>query len=374
MAEAEALFAYSYHDARARFLRALDAFEQRTDRTFVRQRCAIDRAEDLTIDIAELRPKAPERLYVAVSGIHGVEGYAGNAVQQALIASTLERFDLERCGVMFVHALNPIGMHRFCRVNGGNVDLNRNFSLDGDALYASDSSGYMLISSLLEPREPYDGAFATRARFLAGIASAVARHGFAPLRSSTLVGQYAAPHGIFYGGDAVQPETAFFQGAFANACKHYDEVLLTDFHTGYGERAQAHALFGRADSPEFAQFSAQGVRDSSGRDQAYEARGDLVGHCYETAKRRRRGGIFNGVVLELGTHALGSIEQIRDLHTLVRENQVRQHGACSPNIGAAAQRAFRELFYPSDPRWRQRALDAAITRIEALLTSRGFIA
>jgi hypothetical protein len=373
MPSADDLFAYSYHDARARFLRALDTFERETKRVFVRQRCVINAAEDLTIDTAELVPRDRERVYVAVAGIHGVEGYAGNAIQQQLLAHTLRRFDLDSTGLFLVHALNPTGMHNFCRVNVANVDLNRNFSSDGRALYASDSSGYRLIGDLLEPVDAYAGGLAARAHFLIELARAAGKHGFAPLRQATLAGQYIAPRGIFYGGDKPQPETEFLQRAYGALCDRYPEILLTDLHTGYGVRGRASSLFARADSADFEAIASDGVRDASGRDQAYSARGDLVGYCHETAKRRRKGGVFNGVVVEIGTHALGSLAQIQDLVTVVRENQVRTRGAATPELAIAAQRAFRELFYPSDPQWRSDALAAGVERVERLLKARGFI-
>ena len=367
------LFADSYHDARARFARALDAFEQQSGRGFARQRHVIDAALDLTIDTAELQAQTPERLFVAVSGIHGVEGYAGSAIQQALLARTLSRFDLDRTGVLFVHALNPHGMQHFQRVNAANVDLNRNFGDEDGALYRSDAGDYRLLSRTFEPQRPYGARLSTHARFFAEIAAATARHGIGPLRQATLAGQYVAPGGIFYGGASPQPETLFFQRVFSALCTRYAEIMLTDLHTGYGERGRAYPLFGRADSAEFAAFSGQGVRDAGGRDRTYTAHGDLVGFCHDAAKRARPDGVFNGVVVELGTHGLGMLSQLGDLHAVVRENQVRRHGARTPAIAAAVQRAFRELFYPGDSAWRAQALEEACSRIESLLASRGFL-
>ena len=369
MIAAEDLFAYSYHDARTRFLRALDAFERETGRSFVRKRCVVDAAEDLTIDTAELVPRERQRLFVTVAGIHGVEGYAGNAIEQRLLTKTLRLLDLDRTGVLLVHALNPVGMHGFCRVNAANVDLNRNFTANFDG----DTSGWRVVARLLEPQAAYDGGLATRARFLAELLRAVTQHGFARLRQATLAGQYVAPQAIFYGGDCTQPETAFFQQTFNSLCDRYAEVLLTDLHTGYGVRGRASSLFARADSAEFEAIASDGVRDPSGRDKAYSAHGDLVGYCHDAFKRRQKDGVFNGVVVELGTHGLGAAAQVQDLITVMRENQVRTRGARTPEIGRAAQRAFRELFYPTDANWREQALSAGVERIERLLKSRGYL-
>jgi hypothetical protein len=376
MQAAQTLFPASYHDARARFGQALDAFEARTGRAFVRERALVDAGLDLSIDVAQLRPALRQRLYVAVSGIHGIEGYAGHAIQTVLLERMLPRLDLDTTGVLLVHALNPSGMHGMRRVNGRNVDLNRNFApatAAGGALYASDSRGYMLLASALGPARPYDGRLATRAQLVAELALAVGRHGFAALRQATLAGQYSTPNGIFYGGAEPEAETRFFARVFDEASRGYAEILLTDLHTGYGERGRAYSLFTRTDSPEVQEITDQGVRDARGHNKSYSARGDLVGYCYETAKLHDARTLCNSVVVELGTHGLGMLAQVQDLHTVVRENQVHLHGAKSSRVKAAVARAFCELFNPSDPNWRRQAVAAALERIETLLARRGFL-
>src|SRR5262249_36934228 len=160
----------------------------------------VDAGNDLSIDTAELRPERPERLYLVVSGIHGIEGYAGNAIQRALLQQLLPRFATERAGALFVHALNPFGMAQLRRVNARNVVLNRNFEAEGQRLYGSDSSGYQLIGSTLAPAVPFDARLSTHLRYAAELLLAVQRRGFGPLRQATLAGQYVAPRGIFFGG------------------------------------------------------------------------------------------------------------------------------------------------------------------------------
>jgi predicted deacylase len=373
MPAAEGLFATGYHQARERFLLALDHFEQRTGRAFVRERCFVDARDDLSIDVAELRPADPQRLYVAIAGIHGIEGFAGGAILQGLLAAVLPGVDFQSCGLLLVHALNPSGMHEQRRVNASNVDLNRNFAAEGSALFATQSPGYARVATLLEPSEPYDERPLAPLRFLAGVGRAVARHGFAPLRQATLAGQYTSAGGLFYGGQELQPETRFFQACFSEVCARYREVLLTDLHTGYGDRAQVSALFARADSPEVEAFTARGVRDQRGRDQAYAAHGDLVAWCHHAAKRTNPGGVFNGVVVELGTRGLGTIAQLQDLYTVVGENQVRHHGARTDAGARAVRRAFNDLFNPQDPVWRTQVITGALDCMESLLTSRNYL-
>jgi hypothetical protein len=361
-----------YHQARAGFRLALDEFEARVGRRFERRSQLVDARLDLSIDVAELRPTQPRRLYVAVSGIHGIEGYAGSAILRGLLASILPGLDFESTGILLVHALNPTGMYHRRRVNEHNVDLNRNFAVDG-ALYRSDSSAYQQVAAFLQPASPCADSAGDRARFLVAVAAAIVRHGFAPLRQATLAGQYASPGGLFYGGSAAELETRFFQECFETAIRGYSEILLTDLHTGYGRREQVSSLFARADSPEFQAVAAHGTLEVRGRDQAYSARGDLVAFCQSAAKRHAPDGIFNGVVVELGTTGLGIASQLRDLYTLVRENQLRHHGSATPAAALRIARAFGELFNPSDAGWRTQAVAASLGHIQRLLGSRNLL-
>jgi hypothetical protein len=362
-----------YHEARAGFRLALDEFEARVGRRFARHSQLVDAELDLSIDVAELRPAQAQRLYVVVSGIHGIEGYAGSAIQRGLLASVLPALNLESTGILLVHGLNPTGMYHRRRVNEHNVDLNRNFAADGELLYQSDSAAYQQIASILQPVGACADSAGDRVRFLAAVARAIVRHGFAPLRQATLAGQYSSPSGLFYGGSAAQVETRFFQECFETASRGYSEILLTDLHTGYGRREQVSSLFARADSPEFRALTGDGARDVRGRDQAYAARGDLVAFCQRTTKHHAPDGVFNGVVVELGTTGLNIASQLGDLYTVIRENQLRQHGSATPAAALRIARAFGELFNPSDAGWRKQVVVASLAHIQRLLASREFL-
>lgn len=85
--------------------------------------------EELSVDVAQVGPRDPESMLVVSSGLHGVEGFAGSAIQHQLLSAQLESLDLPPdTGVLLVHALNPYGFAWVRRVNESNVDLNRNFS------------------------------------------------------------------------------------------------------------------------------------------------------------------------------------------------------------------------------------------------------
>ena len=79
----------------------------------------------LYIDIVWIGNSDADKLYMSTSGIHGVEGFAGSAIQLTL----MNKFDKipENTAFAFIHILNPWGMSWTRRENESSVDLNRNF-------------------------------------------------------------------------------------------------------------------------------------------------------------------------------------------------------------------------------------------------------
>ena len=366
-------FSPNYHADRQAFISAVTRFAEHTGRSLRMHELCVDEGEDLKVTFAELLARTPERLHLLTTGIHGVEGFAGSAVARALLAGTLTRLSAETTSLVVVHALNPYGMARFIRVNRANVDLNRNCQAHHDSLFGTDSSDFTALAALLAPKAPCDDSLLRKLLFRVGMLTALPKHGMKTMRQATLGGQYVDAKGTFYGGDRVQPEIAYFQEQYERLAAAHREVLLTDIHTGYGKRGEAYALFGRADSPELRAYTEEGVRDESGRDRTYTVHGDLVGYCHTTHKRMRGAGTFNGVAVEIGTHGLSTLAQIDDLYTVVRENQVRHHGAVHEATRARAASAFRELFYPSDPAWQAKAIAVGSQQVEELLRKRNYL-
>jgi hypothetical protein len=371
--ELSSLFYADYHGDRAAFEHAVERHAERSGRALTLHRHALEREDDLCVTVAELPARTPERLLLLVTGTHGVEGHAGSALVRLLLSELLLRCDPEHTGLLLVHALNPFGFAHGLRVNRNNVDLNRNCALAGQALFATDSSAYQALAPVLSPQRPVRLGALPRARFAAQLLAARARHGEATVRAASLSGQYVDAHGVFWGGDVVQPEIRWFQQLYARLCTRYRELLLVDVHTGYGERGEAYPLFGRTDSPALAACSELGVQDRAGHALGYEVHGDLVGYCYQTAKQLAPRGVWNGIALEIGTHGLSTAQQIADLYTVVLENQLRHHTAREKHLAPRIRLAFRELFNPSAPEWRARALRAGRHAVEDLMLSRGFL-
>jgi hypothetical protein len=371
--DSTSLFCENYHADRAAFERALGRFVEQSGRSLALHRYTVDASADLSVTAAELPARSPERLLVLVTGIHGIEGYAGAAVVRLLLSELLLGTAPESTGLLVVHALNPYGFAHKLRVNRNNVDLNRNCAQFDADLMCNDDSAYGELAPVLSPKRPARAGAAAEVQFALRMLRMRSRLGDRAVRQATLGGQYSDALGVFWGGDRVQPELRYFQWLYERLAAQYRELLLIDFHTGYGDRGQAYALFGRTDTPSIAACTQLGVQTVEGRELTYEVFGDLVQYCHAAAKRLQPAGVFDGLALEVGTHALSMLAQLQDLYTVVLENQTRHHGLARPGHEARVQRAFRELFFPSDLRWRAQVLRNCLRAVSNLLMARGFI-
>jgi hypothetical protein len=218
-------FSPDYVTAKERFLEAVRRLGYRHEaHTFAAQG---PNREPLTMDVAVCGSPEAERGVVVSSGLHGVEGFFGSAVQLAWLQTrAADGSPPPHTALILVHALNPFGFAWLRRWNENNVDLNRNFLADrsfltGDQKYQESRVAYQRLASFLNPHsppsrwEPYtvkavlrilSEGYAARARLpkekrppLRALRAVLAL-GLSELKKTLPVGQYEVPSGLFYGG------------------------------------------------------------------------------------------------------------------------------------------------------------------------------
>ena len=119
------LFSSDYSEARVKFLAACDAASVPVEH--FRNPETGPNGEPLYTDVAVLGPNDAERVLLLCSGTHGVEGFAGSAIQTGLLSEEITARLPDGVRLVMIHALNPFGFAHLRRVNEDNVDLNRNF-------------------------------------------------------------------------------------------------------------------------------------------------------------------------------------------------------------------------------------------------------
>lgn len=340
-------FAASYDEARERFREAAGRHPHLRDEGSL----AITDAH--TIDWALTGRDDADELLVYTSGLHGIEGYAGSAIQRRLLELGEAR------PVLWLHALNPWGMDHFRRVNERNVDLNRNFLPPG-AAYHADDAPYAALDHLLNPRRPPG-----RDLFLLETVFHVARHGMSTLRNAVARGQYSFPEGIFYGGARPEATTEAVLGFLPDRVAGKRRVVHVDLHTARGPRGDYVAFLEKGDGSETRRarpiYGRRLRAWEPGTADGYEMRGGMLPEL----QRRAPGVRYDALTLEIGTAS-----DIAIVRALRAENQLHFHGTRRP--GHPALRAMRRAFYPDDPGWRRRAIGHAVDlhrKAERLLAS-----
>jgi len=147
---------------------------------------------ELALDVAISREGDAGRVLVISSGMHGIEGFFGSALQTALLKKWADEGPPPvKC--LFLHALNPYGMAWLRRFNENNIDLNRNFLLPGEKFEGAPET-YSKLNHFLNP----PSAPSKLEPFLLKAALLIVRHGMPSLKQAVAAGQYEYPQGLFY--------------------------------------------------------------------------------------------------------------------------------------------------------------------------------
>ncbi len=344
-----ALFSPTYVVARQRFREAALDVHAQVDTH------AVDAVgpsgEALAIDVAWIGAREPRGAVVVTSGLHGVEGFFGSAVQIAWLRG-LAAGDVDvpaRMTVVLIHAVNPFGFAWRRRADERNVDLNRNFVDDGAGeTYTGSSKGYEHVQRFLSPSTaPSPLSYPA---FRLGAAWLVARYGMPILRAAVASGQYVDPRGLFYGGQEPSAATALVQSRFWSWTRDAGAVVHLDLHTGLGAFADyqlfvepPHAAHVQWYWTHFDYERVVSVADGG----VYDARGVMGAWLARHADGRR----YRFACVEFGTHP-----EVRVLAALRAENRAHHHAPAESSVHAVAKRELVECFCPRNPLWREKAI------------------
>ena len=183
----------------------------------------------LFMDVAELGPAEARSVLVIGSGTHGVEGFAGSALQTGLLQEGFAVNLPPDVRVIMIHAINPYGFAFLRRFNEDNVDVNRNFVDHGGPYPVND--GYDQLADVL-----YPDALTFWQDIKAGMRLAwyYIRHGMGNLRKAVSGGQFNYPEGLFYGGQTPAWSNLEVEKIAHHHMRMAQTVVFLDLHTGLG--------------------------------------------------------------------------------------------------------------------------------------------
>jgi hypothetical protein len=364
------MFPDSYEQSRARFRHDLALVQRLWPNARLRNH-PVGGDENLTIDWIEAEPPANQsNLLMFTTGEHGIEGYVGSAMLQVFIEEYLGRLDPQNTGVLLVHAVNPWGMRHRRRTNAANVDLNRTFLWTADEFDPSFNPDCARLASLLIPQGMIRNLAWSGLRFAVNLLVSMIALGPHKLRRAALLGQYRFPQGIYYGGQTWPEETRTLVELYRAHISKYAHIVHLDMHTGYGPRYQmslVNSYLEPTDSAEFIRRFAYPWVVKSNPAEFYSIRGDMIDFVYTLVSNEFPGRRLYSTSFEFGTYGSSTAAVLNSLRAKILENQLRWFGVSSQAVRERVEHDFRELFFPTEARWREQALANARRAFEGIL-------
>lgn len=302
-------------------------------------------SDELSFESFYLQPAGKkEKLLILSSGIHGIEGHTGSALQRYFLDNNFLNLKNENMGILILHGINAYGFKHNRRMTENNVDLNRNFDMSHD-LFQTENEGYAMLNPFLNPKNGY-----SRFAFYPKTIRYILKYGMGNLRQAILKGQYQFPEGIFFGGKTFEPHVSLIQNELVRVGEGFEKVLLLDLHTGFGQRGKLHLFGDRTPYIDLDHmnkvFKGQSI-DYGSEKEFYVISGGFTVFLAKLFHQKTK---FAGVVYEFGTvdghKPLGSLDS---LYRMINEKQNKT--------------LFKEMFYPEDPAWRQSVLEQFKTSV-----------
>lgn len=348
-------FPANYEEARAAFRRIAEASGARCSGKTINARGSL--GEDLSIDTAYLGPREPARILVVSSGLHGVEGFAGSAIQHQLLAEQLAGLDLRPdVGLLLVHALNPYGFAELRRVNENNVDLNRNFLRHPED--HPESPDYAALYGVINPNQLDPATEESSRKTLLAFAET---HGFPRLQEVLTCGQYQWPEGVQFGGVRDEESNRLLRQLAREETRGAAAVAWIDLHTGLGEFASYEMITDQSPGDPSHQRGCRWFGDA--------VRSMVAGDSVSASVNGPMGcglveALADGVELTVFAAEFGTYDPVRVFWAMRQDNWLEHHGDRDSEEGRAIKAEIVEVFRPDDPTWMRSILDSGARIVE----------
>jgi hypothetical protein len=340
MTAAAPYFAQSYAEARRKFLAACDAtgldVQSHPHPLLGRD------GEALAMDVARFGPADAQALLLITSACHGVEGFCGSGLQNALLADPAFHRAAHDAGVavLYVHGLNPWGFSWWRRTTHENVDLNRNFHDFARPLprnEAYDELAHWIVPATW-PSPEADAALAAYAE----------KHGQRALQRAVSGGQYTQPQGLFYGGLGPTWSQQTLRHVLQDHGTRCARLAWIDLHTGLGPSGHGERIFAcRDDAAALARARAWWGDAITSIYDGSSTSAPLVGLMWLAAYEECPQAEYTGIALEYGTEPFEEVtDALRADQWL--ENQPQTDAATRDTI----KRRIRNAFYTDTDVWK----------------------
>jgi hypothetical protein len=220
------VFPASYAVGRRRWQAALSELSCTKKHMLYRCAGAGPEGEELFTDTVWLGSEESSKVAVLIGGTHGIEGFAGTAVEidhLRLIAAGQIGIPADTA-VLMIHALTPWGYAWQRRCDADGVDLNRNVVDFSKPLPRNPGYESLRPILLLSDAGQRQAAFADWER----------KYGRESLESAISAGQYVDASGPFYGGQAPAHGRRVVEDLIDKYDLQQRDLAVIDLHTGLG--------------------------------------------------------------------------------------------------------------------------------------------
>lgn len=351
------VFSSDYWQARDRFRRATQSLNGVLETHPIQALGPQERS--LSIDVARYGSKAPHSTLILSSGLHGVEGYCGSAIQIATLTELLPQLKLPKgVALLLIHALNPYGFAWNRRCNEDNIDLNRNFLLPQQP-FAGSPNAYTQLNAFLNPPTPptYSDPFILK------LLAYAARYGVSSLKQALPVGQYDYPKGIFFGGQGPAQTQHILSSQLPLWLGQTQQILHLDLHTGLGRwTAPTFLVKPQADHDDRswfeATFTAKGLQILGQKGATYVSQGDIGPWCQAVMGHCR----YRFATVEFGTYPLLPV-----LKAMRAENQAHWWDKPGSKTYDWAKSLLIEANAPASSAWRKAVVTQGVSLVQQAL-------
>ncbi len=323
---------------------------------------------DLSIDFCFIPASdTSKKLMVINSGIHGIEGFVGSAIQQMLMAEFLQPGMFSETGILFIHGMNAWGFKNERRFSENNVDLNRNFSID-QALFQTKNDGFVALYDLVTPKGQLNMNSLGNRFFMLTAIKQIAQKGMPALVQAFAQGQYQFQEGIYFGGYDFEQQVAIVSKVLQEKSAPYETVLSIDLHTGFGERGVLHLFPNPVEDPVIRKkmekiFDGYQI-DWGDTDNFYTVSGQFVEFIGDLLP----GKTSIPMVMEFGTlNTSKTIGTLKSGHISIVENQGAHWGYKTKKDSLKAKEGLYEMFYPPSEKWRTNAIVTSKEMFESVM-------
>lgn len=372
------LFADRYQDARTLFVEAARAAGCRMQ-SYTHPQRGPD-GKPLFIDVALLGPANARSVLFVCSGTHGVEGFAGSAIQTGLLRDGLLNRRPRGSSVVLIHALNPHGFAGLRRANEDNVDLNRNFLPHGQRSYPKNDD-YDRLADALAPADltaeslrraddafknymQENGTVALRAAIETGTyvplsnpaAEAeqrrkfVAVRGLRALQSVVSRGQYRHPKGLHYGGRGPAWSNLRLRSIVLAHGRRAERVVFLGLHTGLGAFGEGECILNEPETS----GAMKRARAMWGDRAKTTVRGASVSPHLTGTVELAIPPLLPAATVTAASLEFGTLAPREVFEAMRAENWLHHHGGRDHPRAAELKMRLLRAFYPDSDDWKRR--------------------